>query len=125
MRTFGSNPGDAKYKLPKWIQGISEEVMKSYKKPKKELAFMWSEMIAGKIQILGPNELHYFGYSHYFLNPSIPIPASFKPYFGRTYVLGMMNNIRDLVGTKNSRGKRNKIGYKGTPYEKVIKNPHN
>jgi len=65
---------------------------------------MWSEMVAGKVKIIGPHEVDYHGYSHYCLNSAISIPSSFKPYFGRTFTLGMMNSMLDLTGRLNSKG---------------------
>ena len=107
--------------MPPWIAKIADEVAPTVQKQKDKLTLMWTDLVAGEIKVKGPHTLDYGGYSHYFLNSAIKIPSTFKPYFGRSYILGMEKGLLELVGEKTQNGKRNTKGFKGTKYEAALK----
>lgn len=89
--------------------------MKTVKK-KRGVVNIDVDLITCEISFPDMNTFNLNGHSHYCPRVSIGIPMAFQRRFGYNVAVAWRDNLVRMV----SRG--TKTGYKGTPYEDVVKN---
>ena len=104
--------------IPPHIQKIGDDYLRKNADliKKRRTVKIEADFLIGEIEFHNDETFTLTAYSHFNPKSTLSVPEVFEKMFGRTFVNGWYNNLNQYMGQTS------KQGYKGTGYEKVIKN---